>query len=125
MEDASYLQYDQYERIGFSLTDLSPQFLNSNFFNKYRFLLDTNQVKDGKKQPVLPIYMSEKLSKYFYRKNPLKTITVLHAHKEVDFSSFVDSKRSLIFNLTACMFSYKFTPTITSCGLTSFNARLL
>ncbi|HEY2583895.1 MAG TPA: DUF5686 family protein, partial [Mucilaginibacter sp.] len=33
-----------------------------------------------------------KLSKYFYRKNPLKTITVLHAHKEVDFSSFVDSK---------------------------------
>jgi hypothetical protein len=92
MEDADYLQYDQYERIGFTLTNLSAKFINSKYFNKYRFLLDTTQVINGKKQTTLPIYMSEKLSQYFYRKNPVKTITVLHAHKEVDFSSFIDSK---------------------------------
>jgi hypothetical protein len=92
MEDADYLQYDQYERIAFSLVDLSPKFLNGKFFAKYRFLLDTSQVADGKKQPALPVYMSEKLSQYFYRKNPEKAITVQHEHKEVDFNSFIDSK---------------------------------
>lgn len=92
MADADYLQYNQYERIGFSLTDLSPKFLNSQFFNKYRFLIDSSQVINGKKQATVPVYLSEKLSRYFYRKNPSKSITVLDAQKKVDFSSFVDPK---------------------------------
>ncbi|HEY5325808.1 MAG TPA: DUF5686 family protein, partial [Mucilaginibacter sp.] len=92
MADADYLQYDQYERIVMSIIDLSPQFLNSNFFRKYRFLLDTTEVINGKSNSTLPIYMSEKLSKYYYRKNPPKSITVSGAHKEADFSPILDPR---------------------------------
>ena len=92
MADADYLQYDQYERIVMSIIDLSPQFLNGNFFRKYRFLLDTTEVINGKSNSTLPIYMSEKLSKYYYRKNPPKSITVSGAHKEADFSPIIDPR---------------------------------
>jgi hypothetical protein len=92
MADADYLQYDQYERIAFSITDLSPKFLNSKFFSKYRFLIDTSQVIRGKKQATVPVYLSEKLSQYFHRKTPSKSITVLDAQKKVDFGNIVDPK---------------------------------
>jgi hypothetical protein len=92
MEDANYLQYDQYERIIMSVIDLSPQFLNSRYFSKFRFLLDTSEIKNDKPYPVLPVYMSEKLSKYYYRKEPQKSINIAGAHKQVDFSALIDPK---------------------------------
>ncbi len=87
---ANYLQFDQYERITMSLIDLSPEFLNGNFFRKYRFLLDTTQVVNGKVNSILPIYMTEKLFHNYYRKEPSKSISILGAHKEVDFSTIMD-----------------------------------
>ena len=92
IEDADYIQYDQYERIIMSLVDLSPSFLNGNFFRKYRFLLDTTEVVNGKNNSTLPIYMSEKLSQYYYRKVPKKSITIMGAHKEADFNAVIDQK---------------------------------
>lgn len=91
MQNADYLQYDQYERIGFSMVELSGRFLNSRAFKKYRFLLDTTQVIEGKKQSALPLYMSEKSYKFYNRTNPGKSISILKAQKQVNFSSFIDS----------------------------------
>ena len=92
MEDADYLQNDQYERISMSLIDLAPQFLNGKFFSKYKFLLDSSQVVNGEKKPVLPVYISEKVSKNYYRKEPSKAINILTAHKEANFNTFIDAK---------------------------------
>ena len=89
-QDADFMQFDQYERIVMSLVDLSPAFLNGNFFRKYRFMLDTTQVVNGKNASILPIYMSEKLFHNFSRKEPSKSISILGAHKEVDFSTIID-----------------------------------
>ncbi|CAG4997248.1 hypothetical protein DYBT9275_01725 [Dyadobacter sp. CECT 9275] len=91
MQNADYLQYDQYERIAFSMVELSDRFLTSRAFKKYRFLLDTTQVIDGKKQSALPLYMSEKSYKFYNRANPGKSVSVLQAQKQVNFSSFLDS----------------------------------
>ncbi|WEK20478.1 MAG: DUF5686 family protein [Candidatus Pedobacter colombiensis] len=91
MLNADYLQYDQYERIGFSLFDLSKKFLNSRVFNKYKFLLDTSMVIDDSVRTALPVYMAEKYSEVYSRREPAKKINMLKAHKEVNYSAFIDN----------------------------------
>ncbi|MCC8423500.1 DUF5686 and carboxypeptidase-like regulatory domain-containing protein [Mucilaginibacter sp. UR6-11] len=91
MEDAGYLQYDEYERIGLSLFNIPQKLLNSRFFSKYRFMLDSTTLINGQKQTTLPGYFSEKLSQYYYRKKPEKTIQILQAEKGINIIKFVDT----------------------------------
>jgi hypothetical protein len=91
MESTDYLQYDQYERIGLSMFDMPKAFVNSGFFRKYQFMLDSNQIIDGQKHISVPVYFNEKLSKYYYRKNPSKSIQVLNAEKGVNVIKFIDT----------------------------------
>jgi hypothetical protein len=91
MESADYVQYNQYERIGLSLFNLSPKLINSQFFKKYQFMLDTTAIINGQKQTSLPGYISKKLSRYFYRKKPEKTIQILQAEKSINIIKFVDT----------------------------------
>jgi hypothetical protein len=91
MQSADYLQYDQYERIGLSFFHLSPEFINSSFFSKYKFMLDTTEVINGEIQTSLPVFFSEKLSENYFRKKPSKSIKVLQAQKELNIIKFVDT----------------------------------
>lgn len=86
-----YLQYDEYDRITFSLANLSNKFLNGSFFHKYKFLLDTTLDIDSSKLIRLPVYMSEKNYKFYYRKNPEKSIHVLLAQKQINIGNLIDS----------------------------------
>lgn len=91
MQHADYLQFHQYERIGFSLFDLSAKFLSSKLFAKYKFLLDSSMVINDSVKTALPVYMAEKYEEIYSRGNPLKSIKVLKAHKEVNYNTLVDT----------------------------------
>jgi hypothetical protein len=91
MESTEYVQYDEYERISLSLFRMPEKLLASSFFSKYRFMLDTGTVIDGKKQTSLPGYFNEKLSQYYYRKNPEKTIQILQAENGINVIKFIDT----------------------------------
>ncbi|MHB8206447.1 DUF5686 family protein [Mucilaginibacter sp.] len=91
MQSADYLQYDQYERIGLSFFHLPPLLINSSYFSKYKFMLDTTQVIDGETQTSLPVFFSEKLSQNYFRKKPSKSIKVLQAQKELNIVKFIDT----------------------------------
>jgi len=56
MESSDYLQYDQYERIGLSLFNLSPKLINGPIFSPYKFMIDTALKIDGKTQVSLPVF---------------------------------------------------------------------
>jgi len=90
-QNADYLQYDQYERLGLSFYHLSPNFINGGFFSKYKFMLDTAMVINGQPQTALPVYFSEKLSQHYYRKKPSKTIDILTAQKQINIIKFLDT----------------------------------
>jgi hypothetical protein len=90
-ESVDYLQYDQYERIGLSLYNLSSRFINGKFFSKYKFMLDTTQVISGQVKTTLPVFFNEKLSQYYYRKDPEKSISILTAQKQTDIIKFIDT----------------------------------
>lgn len=91
MESTAYMQYDRYERIGLSFFNLPPKFVNSHFFSKYKFMLDSSTVINGQTQTSLPVYFNEKLYQNFYRKKPEKTIQILTAEKGINIIKFVDT----------------------------------
>ncbi|MGN6398451.1 MAG: DUF5686 family protein [Mucilaginibacter sp.] len=91
MEAAAYLQYNQYERTGISFFNLSPKFINGNFFSKYRFMLDTVTDENGNSKTLLPVIEGEKLSEIYYRKQPEKKIQVVTAQKQVNIIKFIDT----------------------------------
>lgn len=91
MQNADYLEYHQYERINFSFFDLPEKFLKSKVFSKYKFLLDSTMMIGDSIKTALPVYMGEKYSDVYSREMPSKTIRILRAHKEVNYSTLIDS----------------------------------
>ncbi|TDO22407.1 DUF5686 and carboxypeptidase-like regulatory domain-containing protein [Pedobacter duraquae] len=93
MESYSEVQYQQYERMTFSMSNLSDKFKEKRIFRKYQFLFDEqDSTKIGGKN-ILPVYMAEKLSQNYFRKSPEKKKTVVLADKHVNFENpIIDNK---------------------------------
>lgn len=77
---AAYFQYEQYERMGLSLFNLPQKLVESKFFNKYRFMLDTVQG-----QTFLPVLLEEKLSDVYGKQQ------VQRDYKGVNILQFIDT----------------------------------
>jgi len=93
IENYNYAEFQQYERVLFSLSDLSDKFKQKRIFKNYQFLF-TEQDSDaiGGKN-LLPIYLEEKLSDNYYRKSPYVKKQVVQANKQVKYDeNFVDNE---------------------------------
>ncbi|UEG53335.1 DUF5686 and carboxypeptidase regulatory-like domain-containing protein [Mucilaginibacter daejeonensis] len=90
----SYAEYKQYERMIFSLSNLSEKFTQKRIFKNYQFMFrhqDDSTAIGGKN--MLPLYMEEKLSDNYYRKAPYAQKQVVEANKQVKYDeNFVDNQ---------------------------------
>jgi len=87
------VQYQQYDWMQFSLSNLSDKFKNKKIFKKYQFLFDEQDSGKVGGKNLLPVYMRERLSNNYYRKNPEKTKVIMLADKHVNFdANLVDNK---------------------------------
>ena len=91
-ESYNYVQYREYDKLQFSLVNVSSTLSDKKFFRKYKFLLDNRDTTLVPGKSLLPIYLNEKLTQNYYRKNPEKKKTVVLGEKGVNFGSFVDSQ---------------------------------
>ncbi|MES2830337.1 MAG: DUF5686 family protein [Bacteroidota bacterium] len=93
VEHYDYVAYKKYERMLFSMSNLSEKFKNRRVFKNYQFLFqEQDSTKIGGKN-LLPVFQQEKLSDNYFRKNPEKLKTVVLADKQVNFDErFVDNK---------------------------------
>lgn len=93
MESYDYVEYKKYERMLFSMSNLSDKFKSKKVFRNYQFLFqEQDSTKIGGKN-LLPVYQQEKLSENYFRKSPEKMRTVVVADKQVNFDErFVDNK---------------------------------
>lgn len=93
MESYDYVEYKKYERMLFSMSNLSDKFKNKKVFRNYQFLFEEqDSTKIGGKN-LLPVFQQEKLSENYYRKHPEKMKTVVVADKQVNFDErFIDNK---------------------------------
>lgn len=71
LERYPYYQYDKYQKITMALNEISEKQLESNFFQKRKYLLDQVEPSpiDNEKL-ILPIQVDETVSQHVYRKDP-------------------------------------------------------
>lgn len=93
MESYDQVSFQQYERIQVSLSNLSDKFTQKKLFRKYQFMFsqqDSDKI-GGKNQ--MPVYLQEKFSENYYRKNPEKKKAIVLGDKHVNFDSdIIDNK---------------------------------
>jgi hypothetical protein len=92
IEGLDYFQYNKYEKIVISLSNLQEDFKQPRAFNKFQFVLenvDTSRL-DGRKN--IPVYIKETQSDYYYRKNPKSDKEIIRAEKTIKFDEYVDNK---------------------------------
>lgn len=85
MQSDVAVEYQQYDWMQFSLSNLSDKFKNKKIFKKYQFLFDEQDSADVGGKNILPVYLRERLSQNYYRKTPEKTKTIMLADKHVNF----------------------------------------
>lgn len=86
-----YLSFDQYEKIQLSLTRPSNKVLKSKLLSRYSFLLDNTDTTTFPGKALTPVYLEEKLSSQYYRKDPKKKKTIVQGEKRVNFGEVIDS----------------------------------
>jgi hypothetical protein len=92
-ESYDYTEFRQYERMVFSLSNLSDQFKNRRIFKNYQFLFREQDSSSIGGKNLLPIYMEEKLSNNYYRKSPYAKKQIIEASKQVTYDEkFIDNK---------------------------------
>lgn len=85
-----FVQYQQYEKLSLSLTNKPEKLIKNRLFKNYKFILENIDSTTIEGKSLLPVYLEEKLSDRFYRKNPESDKTVLLGQKKVNYGDFLD-----------------------------------
>lgn len=92
-----YVQYQQYEKMELSLTNKPEKLMKNRLLKNYKFVLENQDSTKVEGKSLLPVYLQEKLSQKYYRKNPSKEKTYILGEKKVDFGEFVDNNGILTY----------------------------
>ncbi|MDF2432667.1 MAG: hypothetical protein JWP44_2298 [Mucilaginibacter sp.] len=93
VENFNYAEYQQYERMIFSLSNLSEKFKSKKIFKNYQFLFTEQDSTAIGGKNLLPVYMEEKLSDNYFRKSPYAKKQVIQANKQVKYDeNFIDNE---------------------------------
>ncbi len=93
MENYNFVEYQKYELMKFSLSNLSDKFKNRRVFRNYQFLFQEQDSTQIGGKNLLPVFQEEKLSDNYFRKSPEKSKTVVIADKRVNFDQrFIDNQ---------------------------------
>jgi hypothetical protein len=75
-------QYDSYSKVDISLTNISEEMKNSKVFKPLKSLFDTiHQMRNSEGKHILPVFVSETFSKYYYLKSIGKGKEVIEGSK--------------------------------------------
>ena len=87
------VQYKEYEKMLFSISNISEKFKNKRMFRNYQFLFQEQDSTQIGGKNLLPVYIQEKLASQYLSFSPDKSKTVVLAEKQVQFDSrFIDNE---------------------------------
>jgi len=93
MDAYNFVEYQKYERMLFSMSNLSDKFKNKRIFRNYQFLFQEQDSSKIGGKTLLPVFQQEKLSDNYFKKSPEKLKTVVIADKRVNFDErFIDNQ---------------------------------
>lgn len=67
-EQLDYYSYEVYNKVEFDLNNIDEEFRNKKVFKQFEFIFDNIDSSDAK--PYLPMFMTESISDFHYRKQP-------------------------------------------------------
>jgi hypothetical protein len=91
-ENYPFVEYKEYDKMQFSLSNISDKVKEKRLFRKYKFVFENKDSLSYPGKTLLPIYLKERLSQVYYRKSPEATRTVILGEKSVDFGPGFDSE---------------------------------
>ncbi|HEX8517782.1 MAG TPA: DUF5686 family protein [Bacteroidia bacterium] len=63
-------EYEVYNKVEFDLNNISEDFKNRKLLKPFSFIFDNIDSSNAKEKPYLPLFMTESLSDFYYRRNP-------------------------------------------------------
>jgi len=92
-----YVEYKEYDKMQFSLANVKKDAASKPGLKKYAFVLDNRDSTTIPGKSLLPIFLDEKLSQYYYRKNPEKEKTTTLGQKTVNFGGAIDNEGLTVY----------------------------
>lgn len=81
-EKIEFYEYDAYSKVQLAVDNVSEKFKKRKLFKAMSPLFDTvSSLSDSSAQKVLPVFVSETISEYYFRKFPRRTKEVIKATK--------------------------------------------
>jgi len=74
-------EYELYNKVEFDLNNISEDFKNNKLLKPFSFIFDNIDSSNAKEKPYLPLFMTEALSDFYYRKNPRTRNEIIKASK--------------------------------------------
>lgn len=125
-------QYEVYNKVEFDLNNIPPDFRKKKVFKPIEFIFDN--IDSGKvgEKPFLPLFMTESLSDYFYRRDPRTKKEVIKASKvtgveNASVSQFMGEmyQQVNIYDNTILVFGKNFISPISDNGLLYYRYYLI
>ena len=91
LEVNDYYQYDVYEKLKMSLSEITPEKLEKGMYKKYAFLKDQIEVSETSNTLILPISIQETASQTIFRKDPESTKSVIKGINASGINDFISS----------------------------------
>ncbi|MBP1665435.1 MAG: hypothetical protein H6Q23_295, partial [Bacteroidetes bacterium] len=91
-ESFGFLEYEKYEKTLLALSNISDSLKQAKAFEKYKFIFENTDTTRRISNNVLPIFIQETVSDYYYRKEPEATKEIILATKTVNLQEYLDNK---------------------------------
>jgi len=93
----AYVEYKEYDKMQFSLSNVKDNLSDKKFFRKYKFVIDNRDSTTVPGKSLMPVFLDEKLSQYYYRKEPEKEKTITLGQKSVNFGDAIDNQGLTVY----------------------------
>ncbi|MEO8171902.1 MAG: DUF5686 family protein, partial [Sediminibacterium sp.] len=90
-EHYDYVQYDQYEKLEVSISNVSEKLTGKKILKNYQFMFENRDTTKMEGKSLLPVYLEETLSKKYFRKKPEKAKTIVVGEKRVNYGEYIDN----------------------------------
>jgi hypothetical protein len=91
LEQYGAAEYEQYEKLQMSLSNMSDRFKQRKIFKKYKWLFENVDTVTFPGKALLPIYLEEKLTEEYYQREPERRKTVTKASQKVSIDDYIDN----------------------------------
>lgn len=92
IESFDFLEYRKYEKIQFAFSNISDELKHSSILNNFEFVFDNLDTTKRIGNAILPVFIKETLSSYYYRKEPEATKEIIHAEKSIDLEKYIRNR---------------------------------